>query len=135
MTTRRKILLFIPLGIIAVSLVYSWLLFLTGTRIPRISSYIGLILFLPIIFFLFRDQTFKTSLVLTGIYLILGTINLLSFFPFFVTSQIMVRLGEAEIWSPNFNALIFVILILYSFLNFDSLVDARLDYRESKGRL
>lgn len=132
---KRKILFFIPFAIVSIILLYSWLLFIFSDNIPSFSHYLGLIFFLPIIYFLFKGKTIKKPIILTGVYLVLATINILSFFPFVFTSSLNISIGSFTLFTPAINALALLILIIYSVLNFDSLVDIYLDYKEAHGKL
>ena len=135
MTTKKNILFFIPLGLVTLLLLYSWSLFLLTDYIATFSHYLGLSLFAPIVYSLFKDKTFKRSVVLLGVYLVLATINLLSFLPFVFTSSFGISFGTIKIWTPVFNGSAFILLIVYSFLNFDTLVAIYLDYKEARGKL
>jgi len=135
LTTKGKIFFFIPLGLIGILLIYSWIVFLTSPNVAVLTHYLGLLLFLPIIYFLYKDKTFKKAIVLTGVYLILGTINLLSFLPFIMTSSWGITIGSLNIWTPRLNGFALVLLLIYSILNFTNLVDIYHDYKETNGTL
>ena len=68
MTTKRRILFYIPLLITAFILAYTWANFIFISFYPRITHYIGLILFIPIIKSLFTDKSCKKPLVLNLYY-------------------------------------------------------------------
>lgn len=135
MTKRRKIFVIIPVAIVALLLIYTWIIFLTTSYIAVINHYLGLILFIPVVYFLLKDKSFKKTLLSIGIYLVLGLINLLSFLPVIITNSIGLLIGSTHIYSPAINCLSLVILIVYGILNFDTLVDLYLDYNEAKGKL
>jgi hypothetical protein len=134
-TKKRRILFFIPLIIVGAILFYSWFIFIFSDNIPSISHYLGLIFFLPILYFLFKSKTLKQPIILTGIYLVLATINILSFFPFLFTSSLKIAIGSHTLFTPGINGFALLILIIYGALNFDTLVDIYLDYKETKGKL
>jgi hypothetical protein len=134
-TKKRKLLFFIPFSILTISLIYSWYTFIFTDNIAVFSHYLGLLFFLPVIYFLYKDKSLKKAIVLTGVYLILATINLFSFMPFVITSSFGISIGSIDIWSPSFNGFALLLLILYCVLNFDTLVDIHLDYKEIRGKL
>ncbi len=61
-TKKRKILFFIPFAIVGITLIYSWFTFIVTDNIPVFSHYLGLLLFLPIIYFLFKTRHLKNQL-------------------------------------------------------------------------
>lgn len=134
-TKKRKLLFFIPFSILTIALIYSWYTFIFTDNVAVSSHYLGLLFFLPIIYVLYKDKTLKKAIVLTGVYLILATINLLSFLPFITTNSFGIRLGSIDIWTPRLNGFALIFLIIYGVLNFDNLVDIYLDYKEIKGKL
>lgn len=134
-TRKRKILFFIPFGIVSVCLVYSWIFFILTEYTAVLPHYLAVISFIPILYFLFFDRNFKRGIVLFGVYLILGTINFLSFVPFISTSSIGIFISDFYICSSKLNGYGLLMLILYSILNFDTLVDIHLDHKEAKGKL
>ena len=134
-TKKRKFLFFIPFSILTITLIYSWYTFIFTDNIAVFSHYLGLLFFLPVIYFLYKDKSLKKAIVLTGVYLILATINLLSFIPFVMTSSFGISIGSINIWSPSLNGFALLLLILYCVLNFDTLVDIHLDYKEIRGKL
>ena len=106
-----------------------------SNNIPSFSHYLGMIFFLPIIYFLFKEKTLKKPIILTEGYLVLATINILSFFPFLFKSSLKIAIGSFTLYTPVINGLALLILVIYSVLNFDTLVDIYLDYKEAKGKL
>ena len=134
-TKKRKVLFFIPFSILTIVLIYSWYTFIFTDNIAAFSHYLGLLFFLPIIYFLYKGKTLKKAIVLTGVYLILATINLFSFMPFIMTSSFGISIGSIDIWSTSLNGFALLLLILYCVLNFDTLVEIHLDYKEIRGKL
>ena len=127
---KRNFLLLVPLAIIAGILIYCWILFLFTPVVPTWRHYVALLLFVPLIFLYYKQ--FSRAVLATGIYLIMGTINLLALLPSITTTSYGMRLGSAEIWTPDFQLLPLGILILYSVLNFGTLINIRLDYLDYK---
>ena len=134
-TKKEKILFFIPFSILTISLIYSWYTFIFTDNVAVFSHYLGLLLFLPVIYFLFKDKTLKKAIVLTGVYLIIATINLVSFLPFVSTSSFGIKIGSVDIWSPSLNPFGLLLSIIYGIMNFGTLVEIHLDYKELKGKL
>lgn len=130
--TRQKIRLLIPLVIIGGLILYSWITLLVEGYIPIWRHYIALGLFGLLIFLFVKD--FTKAVVATGLYLLLGTCNLLSLTASTVWNSYGVKVGSAEIWTPSFQFLSFVLLILFAILNFDTLTDIYYDYKEAQQR-
>jgi hypothetical protein len=134
MTTKRKILFYIPLLITACILAYTWVLFIFINYISSITNYIGLILFIPVIYFLFKDKSCKKPLLALGVYLLLATFNLANI-TIFVKSSWGIGIFGLDIPLPSLNGFSLLLFILYCVLNFGTLVELQLDYKESKGKL
>jgi hypothetical protein len=130
-TPKRRKLFFISFGMVAITLVCSWIIFLTTNAIALPAHYLGLILFLPVAYFTFRRSLYKQAIVSLGIYLLLGAINLFSFTPFVTTSSFRLF----GVWTPAFNWVSVMVLGIYLVLNLDTLIDIRLDDKEAKGKL
>lgn len=134
MSTRRKIFFLIPFIITGVILSFTWFDIITTDDMAIWKHYAALMLYLIIAFLLYKDRTFKTSLILTGVYLLLSTFSLLSIFTHtFSLFAITITGFRIPFW--GFDTSAFLVLLLYSILNFDSLLDIYLDYKESKGEL
>jgi hypothetical protein len=128
--TKKKILLLVPLTIIAGFLIYTWTTFLLTDISPSWRHYVGLSLFAAIIFMYFK--TFSGTIMATSAFLLLGTINLLTLTPSVTSDSYGIRIGSVELWTPTFQLLSFGLLILYCILNFDTIVNIYLDYKEAK---
>jgi hypothetical protein len=128
--TKQKILLLIPLTIVAGLLVYSWATILFTDVIATWRHYVALGLFAALIFLFFKSLT--KSVLATGLYFIIGTCNLLTLTPSVTTNSYGLRIGSAEIWTPSFQLLSFGLLVLYFILNFDTLTNIYLDYKETR---
>jgi hypothetical protein len=134
MTTKRKIYFFIPFTIIVCLLIYSWATILFNGLTPSITSYLALILFIPVVYLLYKDKSYKKPLVAMGIYLLLATFCLVNMFPYTEKSQLAFTFGDLKIPTPHFNSISLLIFVIYGTLNMGSLIDTHLDYKESKGR-
>jgi hypothetical protein len=128
--TKQKILLFIPLAIIGALLIYSWTIILFTDVEATWRHCLALVLFVGLIYLFFKN--FKKTVLGTGLYLIFGTCNLLTLTPSVTTNSYGLRIGTLELWTPTFQLLSFGILLLYFILNFDTLINIRLDYIEAR---
>lgn len=135
MTKKRKILFLIPFCIVTGTILYSLGVYFAGESNLFIRHYIGIALYLPLIYFLLKEKNYKKTLVCLGIYLLLATFNAIFLFPGFTYNYVGLNLASVEIKTPPFNLHSFLIFVLYAILNFDSLTDIYLDYKESKGKL
>lgn len=131
--TKLKIRILIPLVIIFTFLAYTWAVFFIRGYSPGWHHYAALILFCPLIFYYFRK--IKRAVPGTGIFLLLGAANLFSLTPARISNRFGLKIGSVELWTPSFQLLSFLIFIIYFLLNFSTLVEMYLDYRESKGKI
>lgn len=127
---KQKILLLIPLTIVAGLLAYSWATILFTDVVATWRHYVAVGLFIALMFLFFRSAT-KTVLA-TGLYFIIGTCNFLTLTPSVTTNSYGLKIGSAEMWTPSFQLLSFGLLVLYFILNFDTLTNIYLDYKEAK---
>lgn len=125
--SKQKILANIPIYIIAVLLIYTWVIILSTWR-----HYLSAIAFVVLI--LLFNQNLKKRLLATISYLVLGTCNLFVLTPSITSNSYGVKLGSLTIWTPNFQILSFVLLVVSIILNFDSLINIYLDYKEKQQR-
>jgi hypothetical protein len=128
--TKQRVLLAIPLAIIGTLLIYSWMTFsLTDVR-PTWRQFVGLGLFLPIVYMFFKNSS--GTIISTAIHLLLGTINALSLTPSVTSNSYGIKMGSVEVWTPTFQLISFGILILFFIINFEAIVDRYLDYEEDR---
>jgi hypothetical protein len=130
MTTKRKILFYIPLLITGCILGNTWAIFIFTSYIPHITNYLGLILFIPVVYFLFKDRSCKKPLLALGIYLLLSTFCIAN-----ISTYITTNVSIFNIPLPPMNGYSLLLFILYCVLNLGTLIDMQLDYKESKGKL
>ncbi len=124
--TKQKILRSIPLAIIAGLLIYCWITILATDTLATWRHYVALGLFPVLILLYFKS--FTLTVIGTGLYLLLATLNVLS-----ITAEISAgwfRIGPVE--TPHVQLLSLGLLILFLILNFDTLINIYLDYKESK---
>lgn len=123
---KSKKLALIPLVLVAVLLAYCWTVILTTEILATWRHYVGLILFIGLITLFFKSIAKAT--VATGFYLLLGTFNVLALTAEINTSWF--RIGPIE--TPPFQLLSLGLLVLYSILNIDPLINIYLDHKERK---
>lgn len=135
MTTKRKIFFFVPFAIVACYLLYSWYIIFIESITPHFTNDLGVILFVPVVYFLFKDKTFVKPLVTLGIYLLLASFKLANIFPYTHIYQVTLGFFGLKFPFPDMSGTAFLIFVLYGVINFGSLVNIYLDYKESKGKL
>jgi hypothetical protein len=134
MTTKRKILFYIPLLITACILANTWATFIFAGVYAHITNYIGLILFIPVIYFLFKDRSCKKPLLALGLYLLLATFCVANILTYTITKMTITLFG-LPIPLPHISGYSLLLFILYCTLNLGTLIELQLDYKESKGKL
>jgi len=128
--TKQKILLLIPLLIIASLLIYTWSCIFFEAYYVSWQHVAGTVLFIiPIIMFF---SNFKASILTMGCYLLLGTFNLLAFTPWIESTSYWMKIGPLELGTPKLQLFSFLLLILFCALNFKTLVNIYLDYKGYK---
>jgi hypothetical protein len=130
--TKPKKLLLIVLIIIAGILAYSWSIILFTEIVATWRHYLALLLFIPLLILYKKD--FKKAVLFTGVYLILGTCNLITLTPSITSNSYGIRIGTVEVWTPAFQLFSFLILILFFLFNFNTLINYYLDYQDLKKR-
>lgn len=127
--TKKKILLLIPLIIIAGLLIFCWTKILLTDIIVTWQHYMSLGLFAVLVFLYLKSLT--KTVIETGLYLLLATFNALSMMPEINTSYF--RTGLIE--TPHFQLLSLGLLMLFLILNSDTLVNMYLDNKEAKAHV
>ncbi len=125
--TKKKKRILIPLIIIAAILTYCWTIILTTEILATWRHYFGLVLFIAIIIFLLKDKII-TSILTTGIYLLLAIINLIAMTANISTSWI--RIGPIS--TPPIQLMSLGLFIIYFWLNLNSLIDIYMEYEVTK---
>lgn len=127
---KQQIRILLPLLIIAGFLVYTWSIILMNSISPFVQHYVALLLFIVLVYLFIRH--FKLAVIGTGIYLLLGTFNLLTLTPSLVSHSYGFGPDPFKIMTPGIQLLSLGILVLYGILNFDQLTEMYLDYKEAK---
>ncbi|MGN6533861.1 MAG: hypothetical protein ACTHK0_19120 [Ginsengibacter sp.] len=125
---KQKILLLIPLAIITGLLIYSWSTFLLTNTSANWRHYLALGLFAVLVYFYFKS--FAGAVIATGLYLLLATLNALSMTPQKITYWFSIN----SIESPNIPIVSLVVFVTFLVLNFDTLFNIYLDYKEVKAK-
>jgi hypothetical protein len=124
----KRILLAVPILTAIGFIINSWVEIATTESPASWQHYGAIILLVIVIYFFFTD--FKKAAIFTGIYFLLG-----AFGAFSLTLDInksWVRIGSIE--TPTFNLLSLGLFILFFVLNFMTLTDFYLDYKELKAK-
>jgi hypothetical protein len=123
---KQKILILIPLAIIGCFVIYTWYNIMFSIYVATWRHYIGLIGYLILVFLFFTNQARATISI--GVFLLLATFNALAITLTITTSGVTIM----SISTPPVHLLSLCILVLYFILNFYSLVEINLDYKEAK---
>ena len=122
---KQKFLLLIPLGIITCLIIYSWVSFLLTDMTPTRRHNLTLGLFAVLVYLYLNS--FTKTIIATGLYLLLATLNALSMTPERITGWS--RFGSIE--TPHFQILSLTLLVPFFVLNFDTLFNMYLDFKEA----
>ena len=127
--TKKVKLLLIPLILILLFLTYCWVIILTTEILATWRHYLGLVFFIMLIVLFFTN--FNRATIAAGIYLFLATFNLLA-----ITASIdTFGITFSDSFStPPIQLLCFVLFVIYFSLNFYSLIDIQLDYKEARSK-
>lgn len=126
---KQKILILVPLLIIAGFFLHGWLIILTTDMLATWRHYLGLSLLIPFALF---SKNITSTIVTTGIYLLLATFNLLAYTPAISTTYFGINIGSIQLTTPPVQLLSLGIFVVYFVLNLDSLINIYLDYKEAK---
>jgi hypothetical protein len=129
MSKPKKLLLSV-LIVIAGVLGYCWYIILFTEIEATWRHYLAVVLFVPLLILFKKD--IKKAVLCTGLYLILGTCNLLTLTPSVTSNSYGIKIGSVEIWTPTFQLYSFLLLTFFFLVNFNSLVNYYLDYQDSK---
>jgi len=123
---KQKFRLLIPLVIIAGLLLYSWATFLFGDIGASWQHYVAIGLFSVLVFLLIKN--YKSAIIATGLYLLLGTFAILSLTPEVKTAW----LTMGPIQTPPMNLLSLGLFILFFILNYDQVFNIYWDYKATQ---
>jgi len=135
MTKKRKVFFLIPFIIVIALLLNTWFVLLTNEFAEiYLTQYLGFILFVPVLYLLYKDRSFKKALLALGLYLLLATFCVANIFPYNIWSKMSITFSGLKIPLPSMNGLSLLLFILYFALNLGTLIEIQLDYKESKGK-
>ena len=123
---KKKTPVLIPLIIVGGIILYCWTVIIATELLATWRHYLGLVLYLLLLVVLFKNFTYAT--IGLGVYLLFASFALLAITPSITTNWI--RIGPVS--TPPIHLLSAGIFITYAILNFNSLVDYYLDYKEGK---
>ena len=129
---KQKISLLIPLGTITGLIIYSWIAFLLTDMTSTWRHYLALGLFAVLVYLYFKN--FTKTIIATGLYLLLATLNVLTMTPERITGWSRFSSQYGSIETPHFQVLSLMLLILFLVLNFDTLFNMYLDHKEAKSQ-
>lgn len=118
---KNKIISVIPFFIVSLITLYTWFEIISTDYTATIKNYITLILIIMNGGGYF--VRYKFSILLTGLILILAIFNLLSFYTVTQTSSVGINLGNIQIRTPEIQLWSLLILLLYSIINFNLVID------------
>jgi len=123
---KNKIVRVIPFLTIIVIVAYTWFQILTTEYTAMWRHYVALVLILinAALYFWKYNQ----AIIVTGIILLLGTFNLLSFFTIIHTSYF----GFGSVTTPEIQTGSLLLLAIYAVFNLTLLINWYLDFKEKK---
>lgn len=124
--TRQKLLSIIPMAIATGLMIHCWIIILFTDVSPEWRHYLGLTLWLVLIFLYLKS--FRWAILATGIYFLLATCNLLAMTPVISTSWLTI----GPVRTPPVQGLSLVLLVLYAFLNAEVLIDMSLHLKRAR---
>lgn len=129
---RQKLLSLLPFITLCIIMLYTCVEILLTEYAASWRHYLAMILLFSngILYF----KRYRMSVVFTGIILLLTTFDLLAFFSVVKTYYWSVNIAGMSISTPGVQIVPLVILIIYSCVNFNLLIDCYIDYKEMKGR-
>jgi hypothetical protein len=125
----KRILLVIPFLIAVAKITRCWTEIITSDTWPRWQHFSAIICMSIAVYLYFQSLTHAAIAI--GVFLIIGTLN-----GFSMTLDIeTTKIGIFGIYTPPFNSLSLGLLSLYCLLNFVTLINLQLDYKERKSAL
>ena len=130
MTTRTKLLLMLPYFLTVAIVAYCWALFIARIYYPEWRHWVALVL--VVINGVFYLRRLKTAVILTGILLVLATINLLAFFPTISWISIGAHSDTNAIYTPGIQLKSLLLLIFYAIMDGGFVADLYVGRKEIK---
>lgn len=107
-------------------MIHCWIIILFTDGSPEWRHYLGLTLWLVLIFLYLKS--FRWAILATGIYLLLASCNVLAMTPVISTSWLTI----GPVRTPPVQGLSLILFVLYAFLNADFLIDMSLHLKKSR---
>ncbi|MET0392539.1 MAG: hypothetical protein ABW019_05335 [Chitinophagaceae bacterium] len=126
---KQKAALFIPLVIIATMVIRTWVVLLSAGYISSWRHYTAPLLFIPVVYLAFTN--YPKALIGTGIYLLLASSNLLSLTAE-ISSLMDITIAGINIPTPPLQLSALGVLLLFLVLNWGTLDEMYLDYKEAR---
>lgn len=125
---KTRIISAIPFLIISLVVLYTWFEIITTEYIATWRHYVALALVAinAVLYFM----RYKPAVLITGLILILATINLLSFFTIIRTSGLTIM----GVSTPEIQLRSLLLLVIYCVINFNLLINWYLDMKEEKAK-
>ncbi|SRR6185437_3528671 len=123
---RQKLIAVLPFIVVCVIMLYTWIEFAANRYLPTWRQYVALALVIvnAVVYFV----RFRQAVLLTGIILVLATINLLCFFTFIQTSGITI----GSVSTPGIQLWSLLILVGWFAMNYSNLINWSLDKQEAR---
>lgn len=118
----KKLIRLVPFFILLVLTVSGWIEILTVTHVAMVRHLIGAgLVLVNIVLYFF---SFRTGVLLTGIILLLATINLAAFTASITTKQYWFGISEFRLTLPAFQPLALLLLVIFLVFNLKYLLEA-----------
>lgn len=130
--TKPKALYFVSLLLTAITLTYAWVRMIISDIVPQWQHYLTLLLFGVLVFLCFRS--FAKAVVGLGTYLLLATFDLLWIVAGNYYQTHLIKIGSLQLSSPPIQPMALLLLVVYGALNFNTLIEIYLDYKEAKNK-
>jgi len=124
---KQKALALITLIVVAGLLIHCWWDILFTDTAATWRQYLGLLLFLPVLYLHFKD--YKKGLFATAIYLVLAICNILAFTPSITISSFGLNLVSLQLTTPGIQLLPLGLLILHFILNYNTFIVIYVAYK------
>ena len=111
----------LPLAIVCLILIFSWYTFITTEYFPTARHKVatGLVIVNLLLFFF----SYRYAILCTGAILLLGTFNLLAFFPSILSLHFYAGSRGNMVSGPSIQGFPFCLLIVYVIVNFSYITD------------
>lgn len=123
---HRKLIAAFPFMVVCIIMLITWIEFAADRYFPTWRQYVALPLVIANVWLYFIR--FKQAVLLTGIILLLATVNCLCIFVFIQTSWITI----ASVSTPGIQLWSLLLLVVWCIANYTNLINWHLDFKETK---